>query len=1615
MAEFTQLTKQLEDEANRIEKAEREKEKIKAQEEDAYDGFSDTKLKLIPTPNFTDCASVGTMLPINLASETVTNISKYASEFDLVEFVREKLGYASRLKVCQSFSSEQIDALVLGIKSFEKNNGFILGDMAGIGKGRICAGVMRYAYQQNLIPIFITHKPYLFTDIVRDLTDIDGFGSTKSGKMVIPNPFILNGNDPEESSIKNIRGEKVVVPLKPRQIMNICQSGKLPKEFNSIFLTYSQLSQTRKDTKQNFLLNIAQKSLLIFDESHNAASANENSRIMKRAVPLIEACKGVLFSSATYAKTPDVFGLYVLKTSLRTAVPSLKSITDALKVGGENVSEYISSGLVSEGQMIRRERSFGDCKKVTEYVGDIRIEDVAGQSSYIDDPNDNQRQFYDEAIGYFKELRDFAKSQLATQGIQNAVIRRCNEIGKNVVTKEQLDRVNASDQRAKNDFIQQNIDGWVLSYTPDSISRYKATFRENLFLAVKSKFAADKVLECLDTEKTYKNVNGSEHYAPLKPMMAIRNTGEAIFNELGLKEGDELNNDFSEYLRAVYRKIFSGTFKLRKIDNNIFKSIAECIEDGSYDLESGRVTEDYIIEEEYDVVLSDFADNGLKITEIQEKLQNYRTSLPLSAIDYMREMIVGRERPDFYYTNSDRITPRFGLASSQNYNFSEATGRKSRLIKRGDKYVYTRVQKEGITKIFRGFNNGSIDVMLLNVTASTGGSAQSSPKEGIDTRPRNMFIIQFELDINIEVQKRGRVNRTGQLNSPTYTYIITKIPVELRTYLMFRKKLRKLDANTSANQVASSETADISDDKGNVIEDIFNAYGFNVFKKDFIDEPENLEYKAVYDGMSNWTQEVNIEEGTAEADERNIESFNAFVRELELYPATFQEVFFNRMNEKYIQEIEKLKALNEYQLELEAKNYKASLKQRVVIQLNSGSTIFSMPLFLSDYYTLEDNRAWSKEKVFEKNSELTTIYYNDRDEFSYQNKGDIFPIKRNLSNQDFHIFLIRDYRSEFAKYTNILVSEFNTLFEPKREDYADGETYQLDLEVFQRKRFALTWNQDTQRAKMLDLLSYYYPMREVSFEGVLGYFVGYKILDKGTKFKYSEGSIEFIFCFLNRYPILRLKASSDSLRLSAIKTETNFLFGSTLSIGDEARTKIRNWRPNYNQRTVRRFLAGNILGGIIEANKKKAKDEIRDWSLVRFTNIDGSLTTAIELKTNLNLTERTQIIESDTELAVSSDNQNFLNYINDVPSVVGNDIPEKDRVVWNVTSDKVIERSICIFNRYLPYQSKDLITIQFVQQYKEVKEEQMVNGKKQEVVIGIEDLPEKSTRYSKIFYDKFFDNKYKNNIIEKKVQKKIKYGQITNVTFERGVRSVTTKYNDMKVFVKTFTFESMEGLLNEFLVDLYLKYQVSFNFRAEGKDYFNVSTQEDIFDPTIKSQEKKRAFDVGEYKYRFTQTTPENIISNIPNLIERTPDGVYGGVVVGYPITPDNLPSYNMIPYRFDNQVMINLTFSVLSEQEKTNFARELENSTNLDDVDFGIMVEEFLKGKTVGIKYFVGNLRTPEYGKIFKEFALNNDVASIVIEEKAQEEEVLQVPRNSQITYQGAENFLIELYKTTI
>ena len=97
---------------------------------------------------------------------------------NLVDFVAKELGYdPSELREENKngetiFSAEQIDAIALAIASHKDGYAFVNGDMTGVGKGRFAAAMMIYAAQQGKRPVFVTEKVDLFSDIMRDLTDI---------------------------------------------------------------------------------------------------------------------------------------------------------------------------------------------------------------------------------------------------------------------------------------------------------------------------------------------------------------------------------------------------------------------------------------------------------------------------------------------------------------------------------------------------------------------------------------------------------------------------------------------------------------------------------------------------------------------------------------------------------------------------------------------------------------------------------------------------------------------------------------------------------------------------------------------------------------------------------------------------------------------------------------------------------------------------------------------------------------------------------------------------------------------------------------------------------------------------------------------------------------------------------------------------------------------------------------------------------------------------------------------------------------------------------------------------------------------------------------------------
>ena len=329
---------------------------------------------------FSKGTSVGTLMPKAMAQAMRESLQKLANEVgDIDAYVAQALN-TDEQGLFDKFSAEQVDALALSIRNAEAGKGFIIGDQTGIGKGRVVAGMIKYALESGKIPIFVTEKPNLYSDMMRDLDDI---GMTDELGLDTAKPKIFMTNSGESipyTLIRDVKGEVTEnnLTLKPAkssgldEVMKQMVKNDSLGNYKVIFTTYSQLQSVKgKPTeRQNFIKHFGAGNYMIFDESHNAGGAGvEPAKAEKEAGVnigqgrsgfvrnLVKEADGTFFSSATYAKRPDVMDLYS-STDMKLAVDNITQLSDAIKAGGIPMQQIVANMLTKAGQYIRRERTF---------------------------------------------------------------------------------------------------------------------------------------------------------------------------------------------------------------------------------------------------------------------------------------------------------------------------------------------------------------------------------------------------------------------------------------------------------------------------------------------------------------------------------------------------------------------------------------------------------------------------------------------------------------------------------------------------------------------------------------------------------------------------------------------------------------------------------------------------------------------------------------------------------------------------------------------------------------------------------------------------------------------------------------------------------------------------------------------------------------------------------------------------------------------------------------------------------------------------------------------------------------------------------------------------------
>ena len=326
--------------------------------------------------------SMGTLVPKNMADAVRKAFDEVQKEHGNIDaFVAEELGYPVE-ELGKYFAAEQVDAIALALHNIKKGDGFIIGDQTGIGKGRVNAAIIRWAARQGKTPVFITVKNALYADMVRDLTDIGMEGFT---------PFVTNAALTGKSAIPLPDGRILKTPSAAKHGETMRQIAKEGLgEYGAVFTTYDQLKG--KSPRRDFLSALAPNAVFILDESHNAGGS-KNDRAAKndngeRARPvsafvrdlLKESPNGVFYSSATYAKNPNVMDLY-FKTGMRFAVGDIASLAEAINRGGVPLQQVVAAQLSEAGQYLRRERTWegADVETVT-LEADKKRSDMTSQA-----------------------------------------------------------------------------------------------------------------------------------------------------------------------------------------------------------------------------------------------------------------------------------------------------------------------------------------------------------------------------------------------------------------------------------------------------------------------------------------------------------------------------------------------------------------------------------------------------------------------------------------------------------------------------------------------------------------------------------------------------------------------------------------------------------------------------------------------------------------------------------------------------------------------------------------------------------------------------------------------------------------------------------------------------------------------------------------------------------------------------------------------------------------------------------------------------------------------------------------------------------------------------------
>lgn len=592
---------------------------------------------------------------------------------------------------------------------------------------------------------------------------------------------------------------------------------------------------------------------------------------------------------------------------------------------------------------------------------------------------------------------------------------------------------------------------------------------------------------------------------------------------------------------------------------------------------------------------------------IRDKIMNLSADLPISPMDAIRMKI-----------------------EEAGYSVAEITGRKMQLNRTDDgRYIVEDRKDKDADQSMRDFNSGKLDVLMINKSGSTGISLHASSKFE-DQRPRVMVFAQFQSDINDEVQMRGRIDRSGQVTRGRYEYIMSTIPAEQRIQMMFKAKLKSLDANTTSSQKSKFNEMEIVD--------YLNKYGDDVVWEYMKEHPE-LEER-LGDPLD-MLQEKNAEGGPRTSEKEDTSKKTGCAGKISRYLAFLsveeQDEIFREITEAYRVKIQLLDDAGENDLEITTMPLRAETKQKKI--WHEGENPGSGNAFADNTYVEEVEvdvlkKPMKRDEIAEATRKLMGEHYTEKNgsvdwQHYVRAKGD--EISRFFqAKADEAVGKLKEAgEARIAKAREKAVAAATKARGRGENNFTDEQIQSLADAVVNEEREKELQKQRKRQEEIMaikhSIQSLFQRLRAGSiyvvpqdlkqstaemFTQTFGTFVGFKF-NKG----YTLGSSTAIFATLDGRRKVELALSDQAINTIISATDIANRYSP-----DEIRAiSLENWDSKVPTQTrqKRYIITGNLLQALVDTEK----GEKTRGNLISYSTIDGETRQGILMGENFKLTD----------------------------------------------------------------------------------------------------------------------------------------------------------------------------------------------------------------------------------------------------------------------------------------------------------------------------------------------------------------------------------------------------------